>query len=108
MSYMDTHAALAPAGGIQELSFDEIDFVGGGKEQPARSERQENGCAMVGNAVGGALGLIGGVATTAVAGPVAGAVMGLFFASLGSVAATGACNDALDSRRNGGKKPDKV
>ena len=30
MSYMDTHAAFAPAGGIQELSFDEIDLVGGG------------------------------------------------------------------------------
>ena len=30
MSYMNTHAAFAPAGGIQELSFDEIDLVGGG------------------------------------------------------------------------------
>ena len=30
MSYMDTHAAFAPAGGIQELSFDEIEEVGGG------------------------------------------------------------------------------
>jgi hypothetical protein len=29
MSYMDTHAAFAPAGGIQELSFDEIEAVGG-------------------------------------------------------------------------------
>jgi hypothetical protein len=27
---MDTHAAFAPAGGIQELSFDEIDEVVGG------------------------------------------------------------------------------
>jgi hypothetical protein len=27
---MDTHAAFAPAGGIQELSFDEIDEVAGG------------------------------------------------------------------------------
>jgi len=26
---MDTHAAFAPAGGIQELSFDEIDQVDG-------------------------------------------------------------------------------
>ncbi len=30
MSYMDTHAAFAPAGGIQELSFDEIAYVGAG------------------------------------------------------------------------------
>ena len=30
MSYMDTHAAFAPAGGIQELSFDELDQVDGG------------------------------------------------------------------------------
>jgi hypothetical protein len=30
MSYMNTHAAFAPAGGIQELSFDEIEEVGGG------------------------------------------------------------------------------
>ena len=29
MSHMDTHAAFAPAGGIQELSFDEIDQVDG-------------------------------------------------------------------------------
>ena len=29
MSYMDTHAAFAPAGGIQGLSFDEIEAVGG-------------------------------------------------------------------------------
>ena len=29
MSYMDTHAAFAPAGGIQELNFDEIEEVGG-------------------------------------------------------------------------------
>jgi hypothetical protein len=28
---MNTHAAFAPAGGIQELSFDEIAHVGGGK-----------------------------------------------------------------------------
>ena len=27
---MDTHAAFAPAGRIQELSFDEIEEVGGG------------------------------------------------------------------------------
>jgi hypothetical protein len=31
MSYMDTHAAFAPAGGIQELSFDEIRIVSGGE-----------------------------------------------------------------------------
>jgi hypothetical protein len=32
MSYMNTHAAFAPAGGIQELSFDEIDLVSGGHD----------------------------------------------------------------------------
>ena len=31
MSYMDHNAAFAPAGGIQELSFDEIDLVGGAR-----------------------------------------------------------------------------
>ena len=30
MSYMDHNAAFAPAGGIQELSFDEIAYVGAG------------------------------------------------------------------------------
>ena len=30
MSYMDTHAAFAPVGGIQELSFDEVEIVSGG------------------------------------------------------------------------------
>ena len=30
MSYMDTHAALVPAGGFRELNFDEIDAVNGG------------------------------------------------------------------------------
>jgi len=29
MSYMNTHAAFAPAGGIQELSFDEIGVING-------------------------------------------------------------------------------
>lgn len=29
MSNMDTHAAFAPAGGIQELSFDEIEALNG-------------------------------------------------------------------------------
>jgi hypothetical protein len=31
MSCMDTQAALAPAGGIQELSFEEIEQVNGGR-----------------------------------------------------------------------------
>ena len=30
MSYMGHDAAFAPAGGIQELSFDEVEEVGGG------------------------------------------------------------------------------
>ena len=33
MSYMDTPAAFAPAGGIQELSFDEIDAVDGARQR---------------------------------------------------------------------------
>ena len=39
MSYMDTHAAFAPAGGIQELSFDELAYVmgGTGNSTPASS-----------------------------------------------------------------------
>ncbi|OBQ32303.1 MAG: hypothetical protein AN485_21835 [Anabaena sp. MDT14b] len=49
------------------------------------------------------LGIISGIATTAVAGPVAGAFMGLGFASLGSIAATGACNSAVAGQN---KKPD--
>ena len=99
MSYMNTHAAFATAGGIQELSFDEIDAVGGAK----LTERQELGCAAFGNFVGGVLGIISGIATTAVAGPMAGAFMGLGFASLGSMAATGACNSAVAGQN---KKPD--
>jgi len=98
MSYMDHNAAFAPSGGIQELSFDEIDLVGG-----ARSERQELGCAAIGSFVGGALGIISGIATTAVAGPLAGAFMGLGFASLGSMAATGVCYSAMAGQN---KKPD--
>lgn len=35
MSYMDAHAAFAPAGGIQELSFDEISHVDGGARAAA-------------------------------------------------------------------------
>jgi hypothetical protein len=31
---MDHNAAFAPAGGIQELSFDEIDLVGGADKAP--------------------------------------------------------------------------
>lgn len=34
MSYMDHNVAFSPAGGIQELSFDEIDVVGGGTLSP--------------------------------------------------------------------------
>jgi outer membrane lipoprotein SlyB len=56
MSYMDTHAAFAPAGEIQELSFDEIDEVGG-----ARGDR--DGCIAMTSVVGGLMGAVlgGGV-----------------------------------------------
>lgn len=75
MSYMDHNTAFAPAGGIQELSFDEIGQVCGGD----RGDATANG-AVVGagaaaaymtaaryasygariGAVGGVLGVIGG------------------------------------------------
>ena len=35
MSYMGHDAAFAPAGGIQELSFDEVEEVGGGARAAA-------------------------------------------------------------------------
>lgn len=70
MSYINQNVAFAPAGGIQELSFDEIEEVGG---------------AWVANAVGGALGAFGGAATGYVSsgGSLAGAVAG---AAAGGVA----------------------
>lgn len=34
MSYMDANANFAPAAGIQELSFDEINHVSGGSDSP--------------------------------------------------------------------------
>jgi hypothetical protein len=75
MSYMDAPAAFAPAGGIQELSFDEIDVVNGG----GRGDATANGAVVGAGAavgymtalrfasygarigiVGGAVGVIGG------------------------------------------------
>ncbi len=43
MSYMNTHAAFAPASGIQELSFDEIAYVGAGAGKgPTRPKSRSN------------------------------------------------------------------
>jgi hypothetical protein len=53
MSYMDTHAAFAPADGIQELSFDEIDLVGGGKQTYDR-----DACIAMTSIVGGIMGAV--------------------------------------------------
>lgn len=60
MSYMTTHAAFASAGasagGIQELSFDEVQAVGGGDAK---------GAAQGAVLAGGALTVIGAAARTA-------------------------------------------
>ena len=53
MSYMNTHAAFAPAGGIQELSFDEIDLVDGAGWIGNAARWVAGGAAIVG--VGAAL-----------------------------------------------------
>ena len=74
MSYMDTHAAFAPAGGIQELSFDEIEEVGGGRQAATANGAVLGAGSAVGymtamrfasygariGIVGGAVGVIGG------------------------------------------------
>ena len=71
MSYMDTHAAFAPAGGIQELSFDEIDLVGGAKERGDR-----DGCIAMTTAVGSLMGATLGAGGGAIIGGALGAWYG--------------------------------
>ncbi len=75
MSYMNTHAAFAPAGGIQELSFDEIAHVSAGDRGDATAAGAIGGAAIAGGymtalrfasygarigVLGGAAGIIGG------------------------------------------------
>lgn len=45
MSYMDTHAAFAPASGFRELSFDEIEVVSGGRRSASGTEWSWGGVA---------------------------------------------------------------
>ena len=69
MSYMDHNAAFAPAGGIQELSFDEIDLVGG-----AGGDR--DACIAMTSVVGGILGAVLGGGVGSIIGGGAGAWYG--------------------------------
>ena len=76
MSYM-SNAEFAPASGIQELTFNEIDYVGGG--DGARGNSTAGGAAAArGAAIGARIGVSAGVAgpVAAAAGVVAGAVVG--------------------------------
>jgi len=66
MSYMDTHAAFAPAGGIQELSFDEVEEVGGGNKFWGKVG-VAIGKALLRGAAGGAGVAVGAAAVTAAA-----------------------------------------
>jgi|CXWL01.1.fsa_nt_gi hypothetical protein len=71
MSYMNHDAAFAPAGGIQELSFDEVDAVAGGPVSAST-------VLAVGAAVVGGAGLI--LAAPAIVG-VTGAAATVYFAT---------------------------
>ena len=69
MSYMNTHAAFAPAGGIQELSFDELDLVDGAGWIGNTARWVAGGAAIVGGvalltgnpAVAGGAAIVGGI-----------------------------------------------
>jgi hypothetical protein len=67
MSYMN-HAEFAPAAGIQELSFDEINFVSAGGADPGVGQRAE-GLMTLGNNM-----MAVGVGATVFSGPVGGAI----------------------------------
>ncbi len=79
MSYMDQNVAFAPTGGIQELSFDEIDAVGGGNRGDATAGGAVHGATAASGAmiaaryssVGARIGVIGGIA-----GIIGGAIVG--------------------------------
>lgn len=79
MSYMDQNVAFAPAGGIQDLCFDEIDQVGGGNRGDATANGAVNGATTASagmiaarySSVGARIGVIGGFA-----GIMGGAILG--------------------------------
>jgi hypothetical protein len=80
MSYMNTHVAFAPAGGIQELSFDEVEEVIGGTDRGVATSAGAigGGVAAAGYmtalrfaSYGARIGVVGGIA-----GVVGGAVVG--------------------------------
>jgi hypothetical protein len=75
MSYMNTHAAFAPAGGIQELSFDEVRFVSGSVGVPGGA---------IGGVVGGIFGGYNYIAGHAGNGKGTGATFGGALAAIGS------------------------
>lgn len=83
---------------IRPLSFHEIDMVAGGV-----NTNREDACEVIGNFSGGALGIVAAAATTAIGGPALGATAGLFFATVGTMAATRACNNTGTS--SGGNGP---
>lgn len=68
MSYMDTHAAFAPPGGMKELTIEEIDLVWGGYDR--------NACIAMTSVVGGVLGAILGGGFGSIVGGGAGAWYG--------------------------------
>ena len=78
MSYMDTHAAFAPAGGIQELSFDEVLCVGGGNGARGNSTAG-------GSVAGAGAGAAAGYAAGARAGAQIGGRIGAFAGPVGAV-----------------------
>jgi hypothetical protein len=51
MSYMEHNVAFAPAGGIQELSFDEIDAVSGGRRSASGTTWSMEGVAAASGAL---------------------------------------------------------
>ncbi len=65
MSYMDTHAAFAPAGGIQELSFDEVEIVSGGERSASGTTWSWEGVAAAAGTLSIASGVAGAVPSPA-------------------------------------------
>ena len=106
MSYMQNN--LAFAGGVQELSFDEISYVSGGDigddtgfpspwedamlgSQTQSQRDRSTACTIIANVGGGILGFITGTAVSALATPVAGAIAGIAMAGTASVAISNSC-----------------
>ncbi|MFN3620204.1 hypothetical protein [Sphingorhabdus sp.] len=82
MSYMENNAAFAPAGGIQELSFDEIDLVGGAGRNLTATE-----VGLVAGGVGTAATVVGLGVAIAISGPI-GIAIGIGAGMLGLGAAS--------------------